>query len=225
MKAKKMVCKNKVRYGILDRKEVVYVTTSGKYKVEFIVDKDLWIGFLDKYNWTAMSKFNKYYIKTSVKGTTKSIHTIIGERIFEEEDMWGKSIHHINVNNLDNRASNLKLVSHRINSMIQQNYESIKIYETKNICGNTQYMTRFMINGKIYHKTNTNKAIIEKFINDNIHNIFKSREKVIIELEKKERLYEFKRGLKSMIKNNEYNEVNEILKDLLGITIDNKYTL
>ena len=63
MKSKKMVCKNKVRYGILDRKEVVYVTTSGKHKVEFIVDKDLWIGFLDKYNWTAMSKFNKYYIK------------------------------------------------------------------------------------------------------------------------------------------------------------------
>ena len=38
MSAKKMVCKNKIRYGILDRKEVVYVTTDGKYNIEFIVE-------------------------------------------------------------------------------------------------------------------------------------------------------------------------------------------
>ena len=168
---------------------------------------------------------NRATVKTSIKGTTKSVHTVICEIIYNEEDMWGRSVDHINVNKYDNRVSNLRLVSHRINSMIQQNYENIKIYETQNICGKTQYMSHFMINGKRYYKNSVNKEVVEQFINDNIHNIFNKREQAIKDAEKKERIYELKRSIKGMLENNEHNELNDILKDLLGIDILEKSIL
>ena len=69
------------------------------------------------------------------------------------------------------------------------------------------------------------KEVVEQFINDNIHNIFNKREQAIKDAEKKERIYELKRSIKGMLENNEHNELNDILKDLLGIDILEKSIL
>lgn len=70
---------------------------------------------LDQYGWCLDKRDNTCYVKRIGRGSTIHIHRLIMERILARNLLRTELVDHKNRNGLDNRRSNLRLVTHSQN--------------------------------------------------------------------------------------------------------------
>lgn len=217
--------KNTFQYIIYEGQECVQFQTTGKYKVDVIVDRSAWDDYLSNHTWTVtMNKSGRASVKTSIDNDTVFIWSYIIEHEYEEVDYWGKTIDHINNNPLDNRRSNLRIYNAMLNGAnISSKFDKDDrrfIHEVKNSSGALScYKIHYNIGGKPFYrgsfgvkKYGSPEAALTaaKTYRDNY--VIPDRERIIKEIEHKSRTIEFERGLRDKLKAGETAEIIQILK-------------
>lgn len=126
------------------------LSKTGKYagKYEAIVDDcdaDLAI-----FNWSVLSAENPYAIR-KINRKQKSMHVIIMERMRDGKPLEkGQMVDHVNMNTLDNRRTNLRIVTKRQN-MLNRGKPKSNTSGHKNIYWATRerlYVVKLKIDGK-----------------------------------------------------------------------------
>ena len=215
----KIECKNQYEYISLDGEPCVELVTNGKHKHKVLVDKDLWETYLCKFNWTACIPVKNYVrVRTSINRRTVVLARVIIEHVYDEVDYWGNAIDHVNNNSLDNRLSNLRIFSNKLNST---NIKS-KYFET-----NMHHIfPNYNINSK-GERCITGYKVQTNVFDESIYKAFKTLEEAIIHRDtivipyieeriiamiKKTRDIELERGLKNKLEHNELEEIKEIVE-------------
>lgn len=171
-----------------------------------LADKETWFSYLHKYSWTASNIYNKSYIKTSVKNSSKQIQRLIAEYEFDEIDYFGRTVDHINGDSTDNRLLNLRCVSQLTNSKNGSSKAGVDKYIYKN---GKNYKVHMMIQYKSYHKS---FITLEEAVEYRDNVLMPLKEEANIALLKKERDIEFERGLRDKISYGENDEIINVLQ-------------
>ena len=216
---------NTFQYIVYEGQECVQFQTTGKYRVDVLVDRDAWDNYLSQHTWTVtMNKSGRASVKTSIDNYTCFIWRLIIEHTYGELDYWGRTIDHINNNPLDNRISNLRLCNAMLNGAnISSKFDDEDrryIHENKNKTGGLAgYKIHFNVGGKAYYVASFSvseygspAAALNAAKEYRDKHILQERERIIQEIERKSRNIEFERGLRDKLAVGETDEIVQILE-------------
>jgi hypothetical protein len=203
------MAKNKYKEVLVDGITCIEFISDGKNQKRVFVDKKAWDEYLHEYHWTAIKKDNHITIKSSKDKHSVRLYRVIVEHEYSELDYWGNTIDHKNNNPLDNRLANLRIYNSKLNATnIKSKFQS-----------DNNHLIHVQPGGG--YKVHTN--VFDETIYKNFRTLEEARayrdqvvipyiEAKVTEMIKKTRDIEFERGLRGKLKNNEKEEILELLR-------------